>query len=102
MSSCPANRGEKKERNLSEQLRLRREGLTWQAVEGEVVALDVEASVYLAANHTGAMLWSMLAEGTTREALVSLLVEAFNLPVETAHADVARFLNQLGERRLLE
>lgn len=87
---------------MSEPLRLRGEGLTWQAVEGELVVLDIEASLYLATNRSGALLWSALENGTTRDALVDLLVETYEVPVATAKADVDRFLDQLSERGLLE
>ncbi len=87
---------------MSRELRLRAEGLTWQSVEGELVALDVLDSVYLAANHTGALLWTTLAKGATREELVSLLTESFEVSTATATADVDRFLAQLRDRGLLE
>ncbi len=87
---------------MPEELRLREEGLAWRAVEGELVALDANASVYLAANGSGALLWKALAEGTTRDALVRTVVETFDVPVDTAQRDVDRFLQELDQRGLLE
>lgn len=85
-----------------QELRLRRKGMTWQSVEGQVVVLDLQHSIYFAANRTGALLWQVLAEGTTRDALVALLVETFDVAPETAAADVDRFLTDLNDRCLLE
>lgn len=87
---------------MTERLRLRGEGLTWREVDGELVVLDLGRSVYLASNRTGAPLWRALVEGTTREALVSLVVETFDVPWETATDDVEDFLNQMARLRLLE
>ncbi len=52
-------------------LRLREQGLNWREIDGEVVVLDVERSHYLNLNATGAVLWLMLAAGTTEPQLVA-------------------------------
>lgn len=90
------------ESNGSAELKLRREGLAWEAVEDEVVALDVRHSLYLATNRAGAVLWALLAEGTTRELLVASLRERFDISREVAIADVDRFVTVLSNRGLLE
>ena len=87
---------------MSEQLRLRPTELEWRDIEGEVVALDVRKSVYIAVNRTGALLWPALAEGTTKDALISLLSERFDLDRAAATSDVDAFLANLREQDLLE
>lgn len=82
-------------------LRLKREALEWREVEGEVVALDVEAAEYLAANPAGAVLWRELAGGTSRADLVAALLREFRVDEETAGRDVDRFVETLRERKLL-
>jgi hypothetical protein len=82
-------------------LKLRREALEWREVDGEVVALDVGAAEYLAANPTGAVLWRALADGCSRDDLVAALVRAFRVDDQTAERDVDRFLGTLRERDLL-
>src|SRR5438128_237961 len=47
-------------------LRLRTDRLQWLETDGEVIALDEQAFVYLNANPTGSLLWRTLAEGTAR------------------------------------
>jgi hypothetical protein len=84
------------------ELRLRTEGLEWRAVEGEIVVLDVKDSVYLATNRAGALLWKALSEGTTHDALVAIIVDAYDVTPAVAEADVDRFLGQLSERGMLE
>jgi hypothetical protein len=82
-------------------LKLRREALEWREVEGEVVALDVGAAEYLAANSAGAVLWRALADGCSRDDLVGALVSEFRVDPETAGRDADRFVASLRERGLL-
>jgi hypothetical protein len=85
-----------------EELRLRADGVSWREVDGELVAVDVGSSTYLGANPSGTLLWQALAEGTTRDELVRMLVEAFGITDERAGTDVDTFLAMLSERGLLE
>lgn len=87
---------------MSEQLRLRNAELEWRTVEDEVVALDMSESAYLAVNQSGRRLWEELARGTTRAALVELLVESYALERERAEHDADAFLAELERRGLLE
>lgn len=80
---------------------LRDDAVSWRRVGEEVVALDIDRSDCLALNHTGALLWSSLAEGATRTELVSLLAERFNVGCDDAASDVDAFLHQLAGRGLL-
>jgi hypothetical protein len=82
--------------------RLKPDGLLWREVEGEVVALDVGASEYVAANRAGAALWQGLAGGATREQLAAVLVSRFQVDEDTAARDVERFLGVLRDRGLIE
>jgi hypothetical protein len=83
-------------------LKLRGEGVAWTDVDGEIVALDEGAAVYLAANEAGGMLWRALAEGTTRESLAGALAGEYGISAERAAADTDAFLAALRERGLLE
>jgi hypothetical protein len=80
---------------------LRSEGLDWVDVEGEIVVLDTERSVYLAPNESGALLWRMLIDGATHPELVTALVEAFGITLERAQHDVEGFLDRLEALGLL-
>lgn len=73
----------------------------WHRVDGEIMALDVAGGEYFTLNGSGTVLWSLLAEGTTRDGLVAALHGAYDLPAAAAQADVDNFLSALRERRLL-
>ncbi len=83
-------------------LKLREADLAWRSIEDEVVVVDVRSSTYLATNDAGTRLWARLGEGATRDELVAELVDTWGIDVETAGADVDRFLDQLRRRALLE
>jgi hypothetical protein len=82
-------------------LRLRSDDLHWQAVEGEVLALDARTQVYLAVNKSGAVLWDLLARGTSRAELIERLVSQYDLAPDRAAGDVDRILNELSAKGLL-
>ena len=83
-------------------LQLRSEALAWREVGDETVALDLDASLYLATNSSGTLLWNELAAGTTRDALVSRLVQVYGIEPRVAAADVDEFLAALEANGLLE
>jgi hypothetical protein len=83
-------------------IRLRDKDLAWRALENEVVVLDLRTSMYLSVNQTGALLWTRLVNGATEEELVSVLLDAFDVGQERAHADVAGFLAICTDRNWLE
>jgi len=83
------------------EIRLNSEAVSWREIDGEVIALGHESSSYLATNATGALLWKSLAAGTSREALVALLVADFGVEEGRAGTDVDAFLNSLSAQGLL-
>jgi coenzyme PQQ synthesis protein D (PqqD) len=86
---------------MSETLRLRADALEWRDVEGEVVAVDLRTSTYLAVNASGAKLWPALASGATRDQLTDVLVDQFQLPRDQARSDVEAFVRMLEHENLL-
>jgi Coenzyme PQQ synthesis protein D (PqqD) len=83
-------------------VKLRADALEWTELEGEIVALDLRTSRYLAVNRTGAAIWSLLVEGATEAELAARVSDRFEVPAQTAEGDVRTFLDQLTERDLLE
>jgi hypothetical protein len=83
-------------------LRLRPGAVEWRSVEGEILALDVDAATYIATNKSGTVLWEGLVDGATREQLVEALVEAYEIERPQAETDVDAFVAELRSRRLLE
>jgi hypothetical protein len=83
-------------------MKLRERGLAWTEVDGDVVALDVYAAMYLGANSAGALLWNSLVRGATRDSLAEQLVAEYGIPLVRAEADTDAFLAVLRDRALLE
>jgi hypothetical protein len=83
------------------ELRLNPDAVSWREIDGEVIALGHESSEYLATNATGALLWKSLAEGTSREELVALLLAQFDVDEGRAGSDVDAFLASVTAQGLL-
>jgi hypothetical protein len=83
-------------------LRLRAEALAWRDVGGELVAVDTRTSLYLGGNASGLLLWEALSAGATEDELADALVARYGIDRARAAADVARFLEELRRRELLE
>jgi hypothetical protein len=84
-----------------ELIRLRSEDLEWTEIDDEVVVLDLRDSTYLSVNRTGAALWTALAEGSTRGALLARLRERFDVDEAAAERGLDDFLALVRERGLL-
>jgi len=79
-----------------------RAGVEWRSVSGEVVALDLESSAYLAVNGTGSILWALVASGATPARLVDELLTRYDIGPEEARRDVDAFLDSLRSLSLVE
>jgi hypothetical protein len=83
-------------------LRLRTDDLSWTpAQDGDIVALDHRTAMYLSANKSAAVLWVLMADGSTEDALASALIAEFGIDAETAKADASQFVGDLNQRGLL-
>lgn len=80
---------------------LRKRDLEWRDIDDEIVALDAQGAVYLAVHGSGAFLWRLLADSSTRDGLVDALVETYEIDAARAGDDVDEFLTTLNERGLL-
>lgn len=83
-------------------LRLRQAGLSWSKVGDEIVILDLESSTYFTVTGCGTLILEHLAGGTTEESLVDSLISYYEVDPATAKADVARFVRELDENKMLE
>ena len=93
MTSLPAVRHRRGDRHV------------YRLIAGEHLLIsirgDSEASMF-ALTPSGAVLWKRLADWTTREELVALMLEEYDVTAERASADVDEFLEQLRQLRALE
>jgi Coenzyme PQQ synthesis protein D (PqqD) len=84
------------------EIRLKPRALEWREIDGEMIVLEAERSLYLAANPAATLLWRRLADGATREQLRDALVDAFAIDAGLAARDVDAFIEQARELRVLE
>lgn len=78
-----------------------RDGVEWRHVERQILALDTNNSTFFNTNRAGALLWSALSKGRTREQLADELVARFKIDSQTARRDVETFLKTLAQHSLL-
>ncbi len=82
--------------------RLQLDGLSWQELDGEIVALDVRNSVYITTNRTGTFMWHLLVAGIGEAALVKALQDRYELDLDRARSDVQAFIDRLRLHDLIE
>ena len=80
----------------------RRSDLRARVVDGEIVVLDRKADLLHQLNATAGFIWQHCDGRATRHEIAALLVEAFEVDVDTAAASVASALEQLARLGLLE
>ena len=79
------------------------ETTTWREVDGEVVALELKDSVYYSIGGSGNVLWTLLADGATKDDLVATLTAEYSdVEPATAEADVEEFIGAGLEQGLIE
>lgn len=83
-------------------MKLRANEVSVREIDGEMVLLDLRTSKYLSANRVGTILLQLLAEDRSLNELADALVAEFDVPHETALADVTVFVDELRTRGLLE
>lgn len=67
----------------------------WQSIDGELVLLRVRARELLGLNEVARRIWE-LADGTRAVQQIAGIVAAeFDVPLEVAEADTARFVEEL-------
>ncbi len=83
-----------------------KDGYLLREVAGTPVVVPLSSDTtfrnMLKLNATGKFLWEHLAEATTREALVSVLLDEYEVEEARAAADVDAFLATLRELGVLE
>jgi Coenzyme PQQ synthesis protein D (PqqD) len=70
-------------------------------VEGELVILDLKGQRYLGGNRSTAVLWPLLVEGASREALAERLVGEWEIDADRAREDVDTLVRALDDLDLL-
>jgi len=71
-------------------------------LEGEAVLLHLKTKQYFRLNETGAAIWKGLEQNLAASAIVARLVQEFAIGSETARTELARTIEDLKSRELLE
>ncbi len=74
-------------------------GLAWQSIDGEGVVLDLERGRSIGLNPVATLVFSLL-DTRDEEAIAVEVAERFDVSLERARRDVARFLALLREHGL--
>ena len=83
-------------------LRPRKGDVVWRQVDEGGVLLDLRTSEYLSINQAATVLWQRLEAGATRDQLIAVLIERFELSRERAATDVDAFSADCQRRRLVD
>jgi hypothetical protein len=81
--------------------RLRESDLVWRELDGQAVLLDLESSAYFEANAVATVVLGALSEPKTRDELLAIVVEHFEVSAADADADLDDFLAHLEAHGLL-
>jgi len=71
-------------------------------LEGEAVLLHLKTKQYFRLNETAAAIWKGLEQNLEPAAIVASLVQQFDVDTETARSELAKTLEDLKGRELLE
>ena len=73
-----------------------------QHLDGEAVLLNLETETYFGLDEVGARIWTLLEGSDSIQAAYEALLEEYEVEPEPLRADLAAFLVQLLEHRLIE
>lgn len=79
-----------------------RERLTVQAVDEEILILDLESNQIHQLNPSASFIWGLCDGDVSIDQLAEIYAEHFEVEPETARADVKQVTNQLCEMGLLK
>ncbi|WP_343002988.1 PqqD family protein [Intestinibacter bartlettii] len=84
-----------------------KEGFVFRKIAGDNVVVPVGQQIskfngLIKLNESGAFLWNILKEGSSKEELVDKLLEEYEIDRDFAENDVEKFINILKERDMLE
>ena len=85
---------------VKENFALRQVAGTWVVLPLASATLNFNGMLTL--NETGCMLWNLLKQGSTHEALATALTDEYDVTFEQALADVDEYLNKLDKAGCIE
>jgi hypothetical protein len=76
--------------------------LLLQELDGEAVLLSPQSGKYFGLNPVGTRIFTLLRQGHSREAVVEILIEEFEVDAQRAGQDLEGFLAELAEAGLVD
>jgi len=80
---------------------IQRADLLTTVVGGDLMMMSLETGQYHSLNSVGSYIWELLAEPTTKEAIISQLLATYDVPPDVCASEVTTFLADLRERGLV-
>lgn len=71
-------------------------------MDDQIIVADMRSGHYLGLDDVGARVWELIGEGATRGGIVERLSSEYEVSTGVLERDVARLLQDLLERRLIE
>lgn len=84
-----------------------KDGLKLKEIAGEYIviplgSLSEKMNVTITLNETGKDIWKSLEENKSKEEIVKLILEKYDVSEEKAQQDVQNFINQMIEKGFIE
>lgn len=81
---------------------IRSEHVTWKALDGESVLLNLETGVYFSLNETGTAAWELFDGATSLATVGEALCARFHVPAEQVRQDLFELTQTLVEEGLVK
>ena len=75
--------------------------VVFRELDGEAVILNLASGIYFGLDAVATSIWNAVQAGRTLDEIVAVLVEQYEVDVQTLASDVVRFANLLASKGLL-
>jgi hypothetical protein len=73
----------------------------WRVIEGEAVILSLDTKVFRGLNAVGSRVWELIDGRRSLDDIVAHIIGEFEVPPDVAARDVATFVAELIDKRLV-
>jgi hypothetical protein len=74
----------------------------FQILDGDGILLDLRNQLYFGLDDVGVRIWELVRETGSEQGIYEALVKEYDVPPEEIRRDLAEWLDDLIERKLLE
>lgn len=78
------------------------ERIASDVIDGEAIVIDLETGVYYSLDRVGAVVWSLVSNGSTFGFIVDRVVERFDVERDRASGDIQRLVESMAAERLVD